>query len=185
MKRQLKLGRWTVRESRWIVLATVVVALAAVVTVVLARERDQKPEAQPSAGSVAAAVPAAGDQIAFTDLDAQMRELIGYNSSIHLTAEQESLKKTALENRAAACCKDYSAYTCCCECNLSKSIWGLSNYLIAKRGYTAEQVNDAVGQWLAFANPRGFSGDSCYQGGCSRAPSANGCGGMTESKIVS
>lgn len=172
------------KRPRWLLPAVLVAAVAAIVGGLLAFD-DRRNEAQAAAAGQKQ-IPAQSDRerIAFTDLDSQMREYIGYNRSIRLTAAQEEIKRAAIESRPAACCKDYTAYTCCCECNLSKSVWGLVNYLIATKGYSAEDVNRTVGEWLAFANPNGFSGAACYEGGCPRSPSANGCGGMAESDVV-
>lgn len=128
--------------------------------------------------------PSLANGLEFTDVEAQMKEFIAYNESIKLSPQQESVKKAALERRKAVCCDDYTAYTCCCNCNLSKSLWGLSNYLIAVKGMNADQVAEAAGRWIDFTNPSGYTGNACYTGGCGRAPHANGCGGMDASDIV-
>ena len=39
-------------------------------------------------------------------------------------------------------------------------------------------------EWFDFINPGGFSGDSCYTGGCGRSFAENGCGGMSSSRVV-
>ena len=116
----------------------------------------------------------------FDDVRKQSAEFIGYWKSIQLTPEQEAVKKAALTALPAPCCKDNTAYTCCCPCNLSKATWGLSNYLIAKRGYDAEQVKAAVVDWTSFVNPAGFSGKGCYTGMCAKPWAQGGCGGMKE-----
>lgn len=120
----------------------------------------------------------------FSDVEKQTREFIGYNDSIQLSAAQEAIKKEALQAIPAPCCSDNTAYTCCCPCNMAKSIWGLSNHLIADQGMTADQVRQQVQAWTATINPGGFSGDSCFTGRCTQAFAANGCGGMTESRLV-
>lgn len=127
---------------------------------------------------------AASKSIEFTDLKSQMKEFIGYYRAIELTPEQEAVKKAALDTRPAVCCSDYTAYTCCCDCNLSKSLWGLANYLIAKRGMDADEVARVTTDWMEFTNPDGYSGNACYTGGCARSPRANGCGGMKEDDLV-
>lgn len=132
----------------------------------------------------AAAESSLANGIAFHDLETQMKEFIAYNESIKLTSQQEAVKKAALERGKAVCCDDYTAYTCCCNCNLSKSLWGLSNYLIAVKRLNADQVAEATRQWIDHTNPSGFTGNACYTGGCGRASHANGCGGMSESNIV-
>lgn len=121
--------------------------------------------------------------VEFTDVRSQAREFIGYYHSIELTPEQEAVKEQALTQLPAPCCSDNSAYTCCCPCNMAKSVWGLSNYLIAEKGYDAEQVEKAAQEWFAFINPEGFSGDVCYRGGCNRSWAEGGCGGMGEEVI--
>ncbi|RMH19471.1 MAG: hypothetical protein D6696_10490 [Acidobacteria bacterium] len=124
------------------------------------------------------------DELVFTDVRAQTAEFIGYESSIELTAEQEAIKKEALTAIPAPCCSDNTAYTCCCPCNMSRSVWGLSNYLIAERGYGVEELRAKVEEWIDFINPQGFSGDVCYTGGCNRPFAKNGCGGMSPSHQV-
>ncbi len=149
----------------WI--AAAVVALAAVVGLMLFLERDS--EAGP---------------IEFTDVRKQALEFIAYNDSIQLTPEQEAVKKKALAAIPAPCCKDNSAYTCCCPCNMAKSWWGLANYLIAEEGQDADQVRATVEEWIEFIGPEGFSGNACYTGGCMRPFHQNGCGGMQHSHVV-
>jgi hypothetical protein len=136
------------------------------------------------ASAPAPTVPVLGGKIVFRDAKAQAEELIGYYHSIKLTPEQEAIKKAALEPMPAACCRDSSAYTCCCPCNLSKTLWGLSNLAISKYGADSKDVQQVVQSWLRYVNPSsGFSGDSCYRGGCSNPAHRGGCAGMEESKI--
>jgi hypothetical protein len=118
------------------------------------------------------------DEVQFTDVKKQTEEFIGYYHSIKLTPEQEAIKTAALKNMPAACCKEFSQATCCCICNLSKSIWGLSNYLIAEKKYTAEQVNQAAQQWIDFTHPNGYDGKSCSSHRCGQSFAKDGCGGM-------
>ena len=125
-----------------------------------------------------------GGKIVFRDAKAQAEEFIGYYHSITLTPEQEAIKKAALQPMPAACCRDSSAYTCCCPCNLSKTIWGLSNLAISKYSANAKDVQQIAQSWLAYVNPSTtFSGDSCYTGGCGNPAHRGGCAGMTESKL--
>ncbi|MBI2214789.1 MAG: hypothetical protein HYU52_14175 [Acidobacteria bacterium] len=123
-------------------------------------------------------------EIAFDDVERQSKELIGYYNTIQLTAEQEAIKLRALEGRPAACCKNSNAYTCCCKCNLSKTVWGLANYAIAERHASESGVNALVDAWLAAVNPSGYEGETCYQGGCALPGNQKGCGGMTEEHLV-
>jgi hypothetical protein len=120
----------------------------------------------------------------FDDVKARTTEFIGWSSSIKLTPQQEKTKRQALGQIPAPCCKEYSIATCCCPCNLAKSIWGLANFAIARLGYDAEQTRALTVEWLQATNPGGYSGDSCYRGGCPKRFSANGCGGMKEDAVV-
>lgn len=128
--------------------------------------------------STAPAVRANTTDLAFDDARAQSHQFIEWYETIELTPEQEAVKKEALEALPAPCCSDNTAYTCCCPCNLSKTVWGLSNHLIAEKGYDADQVRASVEEWLAFINPSGPSGDACYTGGCGKPFAHKGCGGM-------
>jgi len=120
----------------------------------------------------------------FHDARARAPQFIAYYKSISLTPAQEKIKSEALSALPAPCCRDYPLMTCCCPCNLAKSVWGLSHYLIAKRGYTAPKVKQAVQKWLGFINPNGFTGDACFTGGCKRPFAENGCGGMDEKRVL-
>lgn len=83
-------------------------------------------------------------RLVFRDLRLQTEQFIDYWSAIRLTPAQEHIKAEALDAIPAPCCKDYPMKTCCCPCNLAKSAWGFSHYLIAKRGYTVPEVKRAV-----------------------------------------
>ncbi len=113
----------------------------------------------------------------FYNLKEQAEEFIEYHYSTALTKSEEKIMKDALTQIPAPCCSDYTAYTCCCDCNLARTIWGLSKYLI-KNGYSADYVRTAVEQWITFTNPSGYSGTSCYIGNCEKPFYENGCGGM-------
>jgi len=115
---------------------------------------------------------------------AEAERFMGYHRSIQLTPEQEATKRAALEAIPAPCCSNFSAATCCCECNLARTIWGLSNFLIAEKGFGVERVRDAVNAWIAALDPSGFPGDSCFKGGCGRPFEEGGCGGMHESQLI-
>jgi hypothetical protein len=106
-----------------------------------------------------------------------------YERTIRLTPQQEAVRKAALSNIPAPCCSNRSAYTCCCPCNLTRTIWGLSKYLIAHEGQDADAVRAAVREWIAFVNPEGFTGNACYTGGCNRPFHRNGCGGMDANRV--
>jgi hypothetical protein len=123
-------------------------------------------------------------EIRFSDVEAQSREFMEWERTIKLTPDQEALKKVALEAIPAPCCSDNSAYTCCCSCNVSRTIWGLSNYMIAKQDAAPEAVREKVTEWVAFVNPAGYSGKTCYIGGCPRPFHKDGCGGMNANHLV-
>ena len=128
-------------------------------------------------------------------------QFIGYFSTYTLTADQEAVKKDALTALEAPCCDDYTMYTCCCDCNLAKSVWGLSNYLIVEKGMDATGVRDAALQWLQFIRPDHYRVvefekqgidpqtyglwhvESCYEGRCELPFSQGGCGGMGELRL--
>ena len=125
------------------------------------------------------------------------QQFIDYYNTSTLTAEQENVKREALLPLKAPCCDDNSMATCCCPCNLAKSVWGLSDYLIAEKGYGIEEVRESTLQWLRFARSdyyvaqelrdRGVDpdeyglpkGDGCYVGRCELPFASDGCGGMS------
>lgn len=121
---------------------------------------------------------------AFTGSLDEIKTFIGYYHSIRLSPKQERLKVEALSAMSAPCCSKYSLATCCCPCNMAKAAWGLAARLITDKGYNAEHIRQAEASWLKQVNPDGFSGDSCFTGGCARPMRANGCGGMKEDAIV-
>ena len=129
---------------------------------------------------------ASSDEIVFSDVEEQTRQFMEWERTIRLTPEQEALKKEALGAIPAPCCSDNSAYTCCCPCNLSRTIWGLSNYLITTQNASAERIRAKVTEWIGYVNPGGYkSGDTCYRGGgCRRAFKHDGCGGMSAGHVV-
>lgn len=107
---------------------------------------------------------------AFDDVKARTQEFMGYEKSIRLTPQQQAIKQAALRSIPAPCCKEYSIATCCCPCNLAKSIWGLANYAVARLGYDTAQTKALVLDWLRATNPSGYSGDSAT---AAAAPSAS------------
>ena len=118
------------------------------------------------------------------DLGERMAQYIDYEQTIQLSAEEEAIKREALEAIPAPCCSDNSAYTCCCPCNMARTLWGLAAHLIRNEGAGAAQVRQAAESWIAEINPGGFSGDVCYtRGGCQRPMAENGCGGMHPSRL--
>lgn len=121
--------------------------------------------------------------VRFTDARGQAAEFISYDRSIALTAEQKKVMDEALSSIPAPCCAQYSIATCCCPCNLAKSTWGLSKFLIANQHASVTQVRAAASDWLQFSNPGGYTGDACFTKGCNRSFEKNGCGGMDEGHI--
>lgn len=134
------------------------------------------------AGAPAAATPEK-QELKFTDVKKQTLEFIGYFKTITLTPEQEKIKTEALKVMPAACCNQFSQATCCCVCNLSRSVWGLSNFLIAKKNYNSAQVREAAQKWIDFTHPNGYKGDSCPAQRCGQAFHRDGCGGMGEQVV--
>ncbi len=140
------------------------------------------------AGVFAASLrPGRSEEIAFRDVRGQTRQFMRWYEEISLTPAQEDVKKEALGSIPAPCCSDNSAYTCCCPCNISRTIWGLSQYMIARQDASASQVRDKVREWISFVGPRpprAFSGSGCYTGHCSRPFREGGCGGMSPEALA-
>ncbi len=84
---------------------------------------------------------------------ANTRRFIDWYNTIDLSPAQAKVREEALAPLAAPCCDEYPMSTCCCVCNLSRSVWGLSAHLIQERGYSADQVRKAARQWLHFIRP--------------------------------
>jgi len=129
--------------------------------------------------------------------------LIGWKDTLVLTATEQAVFHDALVQLVAPCCDDNTAFQCCCEkggsrCNIVTSGKGLAAHLIREKGYTVDQVSDAVLQWFRFARPDYYvavalekegiepglyglttQGD-CYRGMCEVPISQGGCGGMGE-----
>jgi len=118
-----------------------------------------------------------------SELRAEAARYMAYNRSIKLTPQQATVKRKALEEIPAPCCSKYSMETCCCECNLARTVWGLSNHLIAERSLSADEVRAEVKAWISRINPEGFTGNACFSGGCNRSFDDNGCGGMNEREL--
>jgi hypothetical protein len=114
---------------------------------------------------------------------AKAARYIAYSHDIRLTPAQEQTKQEALQAIPAPCCASFSIATCCCPCNLAKSVWGLSNQLIAEQGLGVEAVRAAAKAWIAEMNSEGFGGDACFRGGCNRPFHEDGCGGMSEADL--
>ena len=128
-------------------------------------------------------------------LDNTQRFIDHYNE-VKLTPDQQAVVDEALRELPAVCCDDNSMATCCCPCNLAKSVWGLSGHLVVEQGYGVEQVRGSASQWLHFIHgdyfvrqeleargvaPGNFGvshGDACYVGKCEMAFTEGGCGGM-------
>jgi len=158
-------------------------ALLALAALVLGGAVSRAASDNPSAGSGAATTkPRAAS--AFTGDRAETERLIAYDQSIQLTAAQEKVRLDALTPLAAPCCKEFSAATCCCRCNMMRARDGLAKHLIADLGADATKVRADVTAWHQAINPDGFEGDSCSTGKCGRAFKADGCGGMVDGQLV-
>lgn len=114
----------------------------------------------------------------------QVLELMELYKSIELTPEQETIRRQALDEMPAPCCNNFPAATCCCECNLSRSLWGLSKVLITEHGAGAEEVSKAVTAWIEALNPDGYEGRTCMTGSCNRPFKQGGCGGMNADHLI-
>ena len=191
------------KRSRTSVYVTVsLVTLALIVGGGWLLSRRQPVNAATPAEVAAEIIPQAGDPTAYDiplSLDNTQR-FIDYYEAAALTPEQESIMRNALLPLKAPCCDDNPMSTCCCPCNLAKSVWGLSSYLIVEENYGVEQVRESALQWLRFihsdyyvmqelrnrgVNPGryGLSYQApCYNGYCERPFVDGGCGGMGELK---
>lgn len=127
---------------------------------------------------------AKGAKPVFYDVRAQTKQFIAWSDSIMLTPEQQKIKEEVLSSIPTTCCKKFSMLTCCCACNMAKSIWGLSNHMLAHEGADAKRLRAAVLEWTQFIGPKGFTGDACFKKGCSRPFADNGCGGMDSEHVV-
>jgi len=125
-----------------------------------------------------------GQKPLFQDVRAQTKQFIAWSDSIMLTPEQQKIKEEVLSSIPTTCCSKFSMLTCCCACNMAKSIWGLSNHMLAHEGANAKRLRAAVLEWTRFIGPKGFTGDACFKGGCARPFADNGCGGMDSEKVV-
>ncbi|MGE5717072.1 MAG: hypothetical protein ACM369_10520 [Acidobacteriota bacterium] len=118
------------------------------------------------------------------DVRALTRQYIAWSDSITLTPEQQKIKEEVLSSIPTVCCSKFSMLTCCCACNMAKTIWGLSNHLLVHDRADAKHLRSAVLQWTRLVGKSGFTGDACFKGGCARPFAENGCGGMDGEKVV-
>ncbi len=118
------------------------------------------------------------------ELRQRAEELIGYSETVALSPEQERVKAEALASIKAPCGDRNSLAVRCCPCNLGKSIVGLANHLIAREGAGAPRVREAVLEWIRRTNPSGYSGAACDRKRCDQPFRKDGCGGMTNARLV-
>lgn len=178
MKARSKRQTGTAREGnkrRVALIASISLLAMAAIGVAVLRARTVSPHRLP---------PTSAASSASDDPRERAAALISYNESIALTPEQQKVMTAALTPIAAPCCNRNSMATCCCPCNLAKSVWGLSKYLIAREHADQEAVRSAALEWIHSVNPRGFSGDACFSSGCNRPFESNGCGGMNATRIM-
>jgi hypothetical protein len=123
-------------------------------------------------------------ELRFEDVRRQTEEFIGYHRELRLTDDQQRVFEEALDALPAPCCRDRTATTCCCACNMARSWWGLAKHLIAERGMAAEEVRTKVSEWIEFIHPDGYAGDACYRGRCGRPFRHDGCGGMRNGEVI-
>ncbi len=183
----------------------VAVALFAVALLIggswLLSQRQQTNSVTP-AEIAAEIIPQEGDQTSYgvsLSLNNTQR-FIDYYNAVTLTPEQESTMRNALLPLKAPCCDDRSMATCCCPCNLAKSVWGLLSYLIVDKNYDVDQGRESALQWLRFIHSDyyviqelrnrgidpgtyGLSHENpCYVGECELPFVDGGCAGMGELK---
>jgi hypothetical protein len=167
------------RRSRLLLSAIAVALVAAAAALLLAAGPSEQP--MPAARAVhdhpSSHAPSSADR-------ADVETLVAYNRSIELDGAQEAVREEALSALPAPCCAQFSAATCCCECNLARATWGLAKHLIASEGLDATAVRERVAAWHGSLNPAGFAGNACFTGGCNRAFAEDGCGGMEEGHLV-
>jgi hypothetical protein len=128
--------------------------------------------------------PATGTAGGDAGLRERTAELVGNAYSIRLMPEQEKVKADALSAVKAPCGNRNSLAVRCCGCNLFKSIGGLANHMIAREGANAARVHEAVLDWIYRTNPAGYSGAACDLKRCERPFREDGCGGMSEARLV-
>ena len=114
----------------------------------------------------------------------EVQTFMKFYDDIELTPEQEAIRVAALDPMPAPCCHAFSAATCCCKCNLSRSLWGLSKHLITERGADAETVRAAAESWVAKIGPEEWPGNTCQSGRCGQTFEEGGCGGMNPQHLV-
>ncbi len=117
------------------------------------------------------------------DISAEARKYIR-RAEAPLPPEIQKVRDEVLSKIPAPCCAKFSAATCCCPCNLAKSIWGLSNTMLVEHKASSKELRAAVFYWIRINNPGGRTGDACFTGGCGRPFAKNGCGGMDDRQIV-
>lgn len=143
-----------------------------------------KKPAAPATASRATAAAKPGAALTFTGDRAETERFIAINDKITLTAAQEAIRVEALSAIPAPCCKEFSAATCCCECNMKRASDGLAKHLIVDLGADAAKVRSTVQAWQHAINPDGFEGDSCSTGKCGKPFKADGCGGMVHGQLT-
>jgi hypothetical protein len=198
------------RRIRLVVLPIVACLVILGVTMALVNHFNNPPQQQGSDPAMQVwneIVPAEGTATSYgisLSLD-NTQQFIDWYNSIELSTDQQAIRDAALSPLAAPCCDEYPMSTCCCECNLSRSVWGLSAYLVTEKGYGVSQVQKAAVQWLHFSRPDyyvasgleqegidpglwGFTTEStCFTDNCDRPFYAEtssgylgGCGGMED-----
>ncbi|MFQ5458047.1 MAG: hypothetical protein ACE5FC_06310 [Myxococcota bacterium] len=142
--------------------------------------------AGPMAGARAAGDengPRTGQSPEFEGSRSEAARFMSYYRTIHLTPEEKAFRDRALGTMPAPCCGNFSMATCCCACNLARSVWGLSNHLI-KQGKGEKAARAGVKAWLGALSPQGHSGNVCPTGGCNASLASGACGGMNEERLI-
>ena len=165
-------------STRWLSLFALVALLLGGFAALSATDTSKAP-ASPRAGGKSEA------PLTFTGDRAETERFIAFNDKITLTAAQEAIRVEALSAIPAPCCKQFSAATCCCECNMKRASDGLAKHLIVDLGADAAKVRTTIQAWQVAINPDGFEGDSCSTGKCGKPFKADGCGGMMHGHLES
>ena len=186
------------QQTRGIYYALSVLGLVVLIGGIWLLTRRQETDSVTPAALAAEIIPQEGDATAY-DISLSLnntQRFVDYYEATVLTPQQETLMRDALLPLKAPCCDDNSMATCCCPCNLAKSVWGLSSYLIVEENFGVEQVRESAHEWLRFihddyyviqglkdqgVNPAKFGMEHenpCYVGACELSFRDGGCGGM-------
>jgi hypothetical protein len=123
-------------------------------------------------------------------------QFVDWFHTIELNESAQALEDSALSALVAPCCNDDSAATCCCECNLTRSAWGLPTSSgmgrSMKRAFAGPPsirsdlrapTPTSQPSWKRGVDSGGFgltTYDSCHRGITEFLVTEGGCAGMAE-----